>query len=192
MGKRLSPSKKSIVAAAASLPATTIKEASASPKTLEVAPCIEYEITHAKETAKALIDSGSEVNLISRAYANICALTVLHSSVSLEAINHQQVMTHGMGLLVFGVTDQLGQQRFFEETFLIADIPHNIVLGMPFLQLANPDIDWSARTLNWRELSVQSALMTTHRIEIIEPEVFIEEALSEDTPTYVRTRVWER
>ena len=94
-------------------------------------------------------------------------------------------MTHGMGLLVFGVTDQLGQQRFFEETFLIADIPHNIVLGMPFLQLANPDIDWSARTLNWRELSVQSALMTTHRIEIIEPEVFIEEALSEDTPTYV-------
>lgn len=143
------------------------------------------ELTHQTEAVLGLIDSGSESNLISREYANKCGLTRLHTNIGLETIDHQPITTHGMGLVQFSVTDQVGQQRFFEETFLIADVPNAMVLGMPFLKLANPSIDWLAGTLDWREFNVQTAMMTTQRVELIEPETSIEEALQQNTQAYV-------
>lgn len=40
----------------------------------------------------------------------------------------------------FEITDSADRTRWFEEIFLIADIPHPVVLEMPFLKLGNPDV----------------------------------------------------
>ena len=41
-------------------------------------------------------------------------------------------LTHGMTEALFSVTDRQESPRFFNETFLVADISRDIVLGMPF------------------------------------------------------------
>lgn len=40
----------------------------------------------------------------------------------------------------FEIIDSTDRTYWFEETFLITDIPQRIVLSMPFLKLDNPDI----------------------------------------------------
>ena len=45
-----------------------------------------------------------------------------------------------MVLADFQVEDKLGRARFFQETFLLADISMEVVLGMPFLTLNNANI----------------------------------------------------
>lgn len=95
----------------------------------------------------ALLDSGSEANLISQAYAAQLPLKILDTSWGLATINKQQISTQGMVIAGFEITDSADRTRYFEETFLIADIPQPVVLGMPFLKLGNPDISWTARTM---------------------------------------------
>ncbi len=41
--------------------------------------------------------------------------------------------------------DKDGKERFFKESFLLADVRPDIVFGMPFLTMSNADIDFQAR-----------------------------------------------
>ena len=86
---------------------------------------------------------------------------------------------------MFSVNDKHGHTRWFEETFLIADINQDIVLGMPFLTLANPDIHFAEGSLLWRDYSVQTAFPTERRIELVEPEIFADEALNVNAMCFV-------
>ncbi len=43
--------------------------------------------------------------------------------------------------------DKDGRERFFEESFLLADVKLDIVLRMPFLIMNNDDVDFQARDL---------------------------------------------
>ncbi len=52
-----------------------------------------------------------------------------------------------MVVSTFSVSDKDGRERFFEESFLLADVRPDIVLGMPFLTMSNADIDFQARDL---------------------------------------------
>lgn len=45
-----------------------------------------------------------------------------------------------MVLASFQVEDKLGKARFLQETFLVADITSEVILGMPFLTLSNADV----------------------------------------------------
>ena len=47
----------------------------------------------------------------------------------------------------FFILDKDGRGRFFEESFLLADIKPEIVLEMPFLTMSNADVDFQARNL---------------------------------------------
>ncbi len=47
-----------------------------------------------------------------------------------------------MVVSTFSVSDKDGRERFFEESFLLADVKSDIVLGMPFLIMSNADIDF--------------------------------------------------
>ncbi len=38
-----------------------------------------------------------------------------------------------------------GKERFVEESFLLADIKSDAVLGMPFLTINNTDVDFQVR-----------------------------------------------
>ena len=44
----------------------------------------------------------------------------------------------------FFVTDKDGKERFFEESFLLANVKLDIVLGILFLTINNVDIDFQA------------------------------------------------
>ena len=43
--------------------------------------------------------------------------------------------------------DKDSRERFFEESFLLADLKPDIVLGMLFLTISNTDIDFQAQDL---------------------------------------------
>ena len=40
-----------------------------------------------------------------------------------------------------------GKKKFFEQSFLLADVKPDVVLGMPFLIMSNADINFQARNL---------------------------------------------
>ncbi len=52
-----------------------------------------------------------------------------------------------MVVSTFSVLDKDGKERFFKESFLLANVRLDIVLGMPFLTMSNADIDFQARDL---------------------------------------------
>ncbi len=52
-----------------------------------------------------------------------------------------------MVVSTFSVSDKDKWERFFEESFLLADVKSDIVLGMPFLTISNADVDFQAQDL---------------------------------------------
>ena len=66
-----------------------------------------------------------------------------------------------MVVFTFSVLDKNGKERFFEESFLLADVKPEIVLGMPFLTMSNVDIDFQAQDLQWRSYIIGNVLLTT-------------------------------
>ena len=51
--------------------------------------------------------------------------------------------TYGMVVAAFSVEDKANWVRFFEKTFLVANVSPKVVLGMPFLILSGADVDFS-------------------------------------------------
>ncbi len=52
-----------------------------------------------------------------------------------------------MVVSTFSVSDKDGRERFFEESFLLAEVKPNIVLRMLFLTMSDADVDFQARDL---------------------------------------------
>ena len=52
-----------------------------------------------------------------------------------------------MVLADFHMEDKLGKARFFQETFLLANIDAEVVLSMPFLTLNNADVQFVKKEL---------------------------------------------
>ena len=50
--------------------------------------------------------------------------------------------TYGILVAAFLVTDKANQVRFFEKTFLVANISPEVVFGMLFLTLSGINIDF--------------------------------------------------
>ena len=50
--------------------------------------------------------------------------------------------TFGIVVAAFSVTDKANSIRFFEETFLVANVSPEIVYEMPFLTLSSANIDF--------------------------------------------------
>lgn len=153
---------------------------------LETFKCITWNVKLNKgnEEVSALLDSGSEANLISRAYAAKLLLQIRDTSWGLATIDKQQISTQGMVIMGFGISDSTDRTRWFEE-ISIADIPQPVVLGIPFLKLGNPDFRWTKRTMHWRQWDAETALMTTNRVDLIDHEDFIQQVLEESTPAFI-------
>ena len=75
--------------------------------------------------------------------------------------------------------------RFFEETFLVANVSPEVVFGMPFLTLTGADVDFLGRELRWRTYTTQEALPTTRRVEQVEKKEFAAAALDPEHETFV-------
>ena len=61
----------------------------------------------------------------------------------------------------FSISNQDGKKRFFEESFLLANVKLEIVLGMAFLTMSNIDVDFQAQNLQWRSYTTADIFPTT-------------------------------
>lgn len=52
--------------------------------------------------------------------------------------------TYGMIISIFSILDKDGRERFFEDSFLLANIKPDVVLKILFLTIKNADIDFQA------------------------------------------------
>ena len=95
----------------------------------------------------ALLDSGSEVNAMYPAFAKRLGLMVRATNVGAQKIDCTILETYGMVVAAFSVTDQADRVRFFEKTFLVANVSPDVVLEIPFLTLSNADVNFPKREL---------------------------------------------
>ena len=119
------------------------------------------------------------------AYASKLGLRVRHTNVGAQKIDGSTLQTFGMVLANFRMEDKLGRTRFFQETFLLADISAEVVLGMPFLTLSNADVQFVEKELTWRSYTTAEALPTTKQVELINKKEFAKAALDEKSETFV-------
>ena len=128
----------------------------ASVKELERVTCIQYPITFpggvtqdgvALDFVLALFDLGSKVNAMHLAFAERLGLVVRTSNVGAQKIDVTTLETYRMVVAAFSVTDQADRVRFFEETFLVANVSPDEVFGMPFLTLNGAHVNFSKREL---------------------------------------------
>ena len=95
----------------------------------------------------ALLDSGSEVNAIHSTFALELWLPIRTMDVEAQKIDGTMLDTFGIVVVAFSMMDKANQVRFFEETFLVANVSPEVVLGIPFLILSIADDDFSGREL---------------------------------------------
>ena len=150
-------------------------------------PCIRYPITFQKKSVSmsALLDSGSEVNAIYPTLAQKLGLRVRPTNVGAQKIDGIILDTFEMVVTAFSVTDKVNRVRFFEETFLVANVSPEVVLGMPFLTLSGADVDFSGRELCWKTYTAKEALPTTRRVELVGKKEFAAAALDPESETFV-------
>lgn len=90
-----------------------------------------------------LVDSGATNNFISRNVAEKCGLDISSSdTITVRLADGQVVTTSAYTTAVV----RLGE-LWMEMRFEILDAEVATIFGMPFLELANPQINWQTKTL---------------------------------------------
>ncbi len=93
--------------------------------------------------------------------------------------------TYKMVVSIFFVSDKDERERFLEESFLLADVRPDIVLGMPFLTMSNVDVNFQARDWQWRSYTTVEVLPTTRRVKLIGKKEFAVAALDSEHEAFV-------
>ena len=136
--------KKLVLVLAASISMTGARE-----EALKCVLCIHYPVQFKWDMAwvQALINSGSEVNAIHLTFAKQLGLSIWPTDTGAQNIDGTTLDTYEMVVAAFSILDKANQVRFFEETFLVADICLEVVFGMSFFILSGADIDFLGREL---------------------------------------------
>ena len=108
---------------------------------LEQIPCIWYPITF-KDQTKALLDLASKVNAMSQAFTYQLGFVIQNTNVEAQKIDGTTLETYEMVVSTFSVLDKDGRERFFEKSFLLANVKPKIILEMLFVTINNADIDF--------------------------------------------------
>ena len=129
--------------------ATSTPMTVASEKTLKYVFCVYCLMQFQKDLSKtkALIDLGSEINTICPAYTKKLGLRIWKTNVKVQKIDGSSLNTFGIVIAGFQIEDKLERVRFFQETFLVADIRMDIVFGIPFFTLSNADLWFAEKKL---------------------------------------------
>ena len=127
-----------------------------SAKELERVTCIQYLIIFsggitqdglALDPLLAFLDLDSKVNTIHLTFAEKLGLVVQTTNVSAQKIDGTTLKTYKMMVAAFSITDQANRVRFFEKTFLVANVSPDMILEMLFLILSVANIDFPKRKL---------------------------------------------
>ncbi len=132
---------KKLVTVSAISTSMTDKKTEGKLEELEWLPCIWYFVTF-KDQTEALLNSESEVNTMSQAFAQQLSLKISKTNVGTQKIDSNTLEIYRMVVPTFYILDKDGRERFFEKSFLLADVKVDRVLGMPFLTMSNVDVDF--------------------------------------------------
>ena len=157
-------------------------------RVLDKIPCICYSVQFRKDKGKdvlALLDSRSKVNAITSAYAAHSGLKVRVTDIGVQKIDGSSLATYSIVIAAFQVVDKLCRFRFFQETFLLANISLEVVLGISFFILSNDNIQFAEKKLTWRIYTIEEAFPTTYQVEIIDRKEFAKAALDENVKASV-------
>ena len=170
-----------------SVSATFMLVTDARKEALERVPYIYYPVRFKKDKTQiqALVDSRSEVNAMHPSFAKQLGLPIWLTYVRAQKINDTMLDTHGMVVAAFSVVDKANRVRFFEETFLVANVSPKLVFGMPFLTLSGVNIDFPGRELWWRTYTIEEATLTTRCIDLVGNKEFVAAALDLKHETYL-------
>ena len=177
-------SKKLALVFATSMPVIEVSKEEVVPARV---PYIHFPFYFQKDTNKvrALINSGSKVNVMKLAYASKLSFRVYQIDVRAQKIDGSILKTFDMVLASFQVEDKFGRAWFFQETFLLADISMEVVLGIPFFTLSNTDIQFAKKELIWRSYTVVKALTITNWVEIINKKELAKAVLDKNVKAFV-------
>ena len=153
---------------------------------MEQVPCIWYPVTFKNQT-EALQDSGREVNAKNPTFASQLGLRIRKTNVAVQKIDGTTLEIYGMVVSTFSLLDKDGQERFFEESFFLADVKPDTVLKMLFLTLSNTNVDFQAQNLEWRSYIIGDVLPTTRWVELIGKKEFAATALALEHEAFVYT-----
>ena len=105
---------------------------------------IQYSITFQKksESVLALLDLVSKVLTINPTFAKELALPIRPTDIGVQKIDSTTLDTLGIVVAAFFVTNKANQVRFFKETFLMANVSPEIVLGIFFLTLSSANVNF--------------------------------------------------
>ena len=119
------------------------------PENLTQVLCIWYSITFRKKSLPvlALIDSGNKINVIYPTYVRKLGLSIKTTDVGVQKIDSIILNTFEMVVAAFSVTDKANQVRFFEKTFLVANVSPKKVFVLLFLTLNGANIDFFGQEL---------------------------------------------
>ncbi len=81
---------------------------------------------------------------MSQVFAQQLGLKIGKTNVGAQKIDGTTLETYEMVVSIFSMSDKDWRERFFEESFLLADVKPNLVIGMPFLTITNADVDFQA------------------------------------------------
>ena len=167
--------------------ATSTSVTGAREKALERVPCIRYPVQFKKDKTpvQVLIDLESEVNAVHPSFVKQLGLSIRPTDVGAQKIDGTTLDTHGMVVAAFSMENKANRVKFFKETFLVANVSPEVVLGISFLTLSNADVDFSGRDLRWRTYTIEEALPTTRRVELVGKKEFAAAALDPEHETYV-------
>ena len=163
-------------------------------------PCIYYPIQfqenqgqESQEQVRALLNSSSKVNAISPAYVERLGLKTWKTNVGAQKIDGSILENFEMVIADFQVEDKGSRPKFFQEIFLVADTKFEVILGMPLLKLSNANVSFNEGTLTWKSYITNKVLLTTKRVQLIDPQEFVIAALDIDSETFVvHMAIWER
>ena len=146
-------SKKLVTVLAISMPVTVVKKGAVEDgknlrSTFAQVLCIWYPDTSRKKSVpmSSLFDSGSKVNAIHPTFAKELRLLIRPINVKAQKIDGITLNTYEIVVAAFSINDKANQVRFFEKTFLIANISPEVVFGILFLILSGGNIHF----LGWK------------------------------------------
>ena len=119
------------------------------------------------------------------AYVLKLSVRVYHTNVGIQKIDDSILEIFGMVSASFQVENKLEKVRFFQETFLLADIIIKMFLDMLFLIFSNTNISYIEKQLIWRSYTIAKALPNTKQVKLINKKKLAKVALDENSETFV-------
>lgn len=108
---------------------------------LQCVLCIQYPIQVEQQLVEALINLGSEINVMNPDFMKKLGLQIQKTKIIAQNIESSKLDTFSMVIALFSVKDQEKKSRLFKETFLLADIDIDITLDISYLTLSNVKIN---------------------------------------------------